>query len=215
MKPSVIILVILLVVALLAAWRFGLFSKKEKKEVKVDNSLPVSKHSEAFNVSMNKALNAYYDLTEAFVNWDTAKVTSTLAAFKITVDSIQIPEMQKDSDIYQTAFTTWGDIKADIQGMQMDTSLYERREDLNGLSDNMFNLLRIVKYDVAKVYYHECPMALNNNESKAFWLSATGDKKNRRNPYLGLHDPKYGKAMLDCGTTRDSIHFSSDTTGKK
>ena len=78
----------------------------------------------------------------------------------------------------------------------------------------MFDLLRVVKYDVAKVYYHECKMALNDNSSSAFWLSATGDRKNRRNPYLGLYHPKYGKAMLDCGDTRDSLNFSADSTGK-
>ena len=97
--------------------------------------------------------------------------------------------------------------------MQLDTSLYEKREALNTLSDNLFNLLRIVKYDVAKVYYHECPMALNNYESSAFWLSTNGDNKSRRNPYLGLHDPKYGKAMLACGSTRDSINFAGASTG--
>jgi hypothetical protein len=209
----VVTLLIVLLIGVIA-WKF-IFPKKDTDQAPKPQGLAVSKHSEAFNVSMNRALNAYYDLTEAFVNWDTAKVTSTLAAFKITVDSIQIPEMKKDSDIYQTAFTTWESIKADVQGMQLDTSLYERREDLNMLSDNMFNLLRIVKYDAAKVYYHECPMALNNNESKAFWLSSTGDRQNRRNPYLGLHDPKFGKSMLDCGTTRDSINFSADTSGKK
>ena len=150
-------------------------------------------------------MNSYYDLTESFVNWDTAKVNSSIAALKIAVDSIRIPEMQKDSAIYETAQSTWESIKSEITGMQLDTSLYEKRESLNMLSDNLFNLLRIVKYDVAKVYYQECPMALNNHESSAFWLSANSETKNRRNPYLGLHDPKYGKAMLTCGTTRDSI----------
>jgi len=215
MKRVLLVVAMLIVILIgVVAWKF-IFPKRSTDQTPKPQGLTVSKHSESFNVSMNRALNAYYDLTESFVNWDTAKVSSSLVTFKTAVDSIQIPEMQKDSDIYQTAFTTWGDIKADIQGMQMDTSLYERREDLNGLSDNMFNLLRIVKYDVAKVYYHECPMALNNNESRAFWLSANGDQKSRRNPYLGLHDPKFGKSMLTCGSTRDSINFSADTSAKK
>ena len=81
------------------------------------------------------------------------------------------------------------------------------------LTDHFYNLLRTVKYDVAKVYYHECPMALNNYESSAFWLSTEGDNKKRRNPYLGLHDPKYGKAMLTCGATRDSINYATSPAG--
>jgi hypothetical protein len=200
-----LLVVVILVIALIGAWYFGLFKGKDMPSGPKPEGLTVSKHSSSFNESMSKAMNSYYDLTESFVNWDTAKVNSSIAALKIAVDSIRIPEMQKDSAIYETAQSTWESIKSEITGMQLDTSLYEKRESLNMLSDNLFNLLRIVKYDVAKVYYQECPMALNNHESSAFWLSANSETKNRRNPYLGLHDPKYGKAMLTCGTTRDSI----------
>lgn len=200
-----LLVVVILVIALIGAWYFGLFKGKDKPSDPKPEGLTVSKHSSSFNESMSNAMNSYYDLTESFVNWDTAKVNSSIAALKIAVDSIRIPEMQKDSAIYETAQSTWESIKSEITGMQLDTSLYEKRESLNMLSDNFFNLLRIVKYDVAKVYYQECPMALNNHESSAFWLSANSETKNRRNPYLGLHDPKYGKAMLTCGTTRDSI----------
>ena len=204
MKKFLLVVVVLLI-ALVGAWYFGLFKGKDKPSGPKPEGLTVSKHSNSFNESMSNAMNSYYDLTESFVNWDTAKVNSSIAALKIAVDSIRIPEMQKDSAIYETAQSTWESIKSEITGMQLDTSLYEKRESLNMLSDNLFNLLRIVKYDVAKVYYQECPMALNNHESSAFWLSANSETKNRRNPYLGLHDPKYGKAMLTCGTTRDSI----------
>ena len=206
----VLFVVTLLIVFLIGiiAWKF-IFPKKDTDQTPKPQGLTVSKHSGEFNQSMNKALDAYYALTESFVNWDTAKVSSSIASFKIAVDSIRIPEMQKDTAIYETAKTQWESIQAEVTGMQADTSLYERREDLNSLSQQMFDLLRIVKYDVSKVYYQECPMALNDHESSAFWLSTNGETKNRRNPYLGLYDPKYGKAMLTCGTTRDSINFSA------
>ena len=214
MKKVLLVITLLIVILVgVVAWKF-IFPKKNMNETPKDQPMIVSKHSESFNASMNKALNAYYTLTESFVNWDTAKVNSSLSSFKMAVDSIRIPEMQKDSAIYETAKSQWESIQAEVNGMQADTSLYERREDLNSLSQQMFDLLRIVKYDLSKIYYHECPMALNNYESSAFWLSTTGDNKSRRNPYLGLYDPKYGKAMLTCGTTRDSISFSADQTSK-
>ncbi len=39
------------------------------------------------------------------------------------------------------AKTFWESIKAEIHGMQLDTSLYEKRESLNMLSDHFYNLL--------------------------------------------------------------------------
>jgi hypothetical protein len=211
---KLLLVVVVLVIALIGAWYFGLFKGKDKPSGPKPEGLTVSKHSSSFNESMSNAMNSYYALTESFVNWDTSKVNSSIAELKISVDSMRIPEMEKDTAaLYETAKTFWESIKAEIHGMQLDTSLYEKRESLNMLTDHFYNLLRTVKYDGAKVYYQECPMALNNYESSAFWLSAEGDNKRRRNPYLGLHDPKYGKAMLTCGATRDSINYATSPAG--
>ena len=212
MKRFVFILIALLVIAFVA-WKF-VFKKKDKPAGPAPQGLTVSKHTDNFNQSVMAAMDSYYKLTESFVNWDTAKINSSLTEFKISVDSIRISEMEKDTAIYPTVQSQWESMKAEIMGMQADTGLYERREDLNSLSQQMFDLLRIVKYDGAKVFYQECPMALNNYESSAFWLSAKSENKERRNPYLGLYDPKYGRAMLTCGTTRDSINFAETSTGK-
>ena len=212
MKKFLLVVVVLLI-ALVGAWYFGLFKGKDKPSGPKPEGLIVSKHSNSFNESMSKALDSYYMLTESFVNWDTVKINASLADLKTSVDSLRIQEMEKDSAIYPTVQSQWESIKAEIGGMQADTALYEKREDLNMLSQQLFDLLRIVKYDAAKVYYQECPMALNNYESSAFWLSANSETKNRRNPYLGLHDPKYGKAMLTCGATRDSINYVTSPAG--
>ena len=205
-KVLLAIVGIILAIIVVVGWRF-IFPKKRGDNGPQPQGLTVSKHSNSFNESMSNAMNSYYTLTESFVNWNTTKINSSLAEFKASVDSLRIQEMEKDSAIYPTVQSQWELIKAEIVGMQADTALYEKRESLNMLSQQMFDLLRIVKYDAAKVYYQECPMALNNYESSAFWLSTEGDPKKRRNPYLGLHDPKYGKAMLTCGATRDSINY--------
>jgi len=181
-RPLLAILGIILAIIVVIGWKF-IFPKKRDDNGLKPQGLTVSKHSSGFNESMSNAMNSYYALTESFVNWDTAKINTSLAELKTSIDSLRIEEMQKD------------------------TAIYEKRESLNMLSQQMFDLLRIVKYDAAKVYYQECPMALNNYESSAFWLSTEGESKKRRNPYLGLHDPKYGKAMLTCGATRDSINY--------
>jgi hypothetical protein len=205
-RPLLAILGIILAIIVVIGWKF-IFPKKRDDNGPKPQGLTVSKHSSGFNESMSNAMNSYYALTESFVNWDTAKINTSLAELKTSIDSLRIEEMQKDTAIYPTVQSQWESIKAEIIGMQADTAIYEKRESLNMLSQQMFDLLRIVKYDAAKVYYQECPMALNNYESSAFWLSTEGESKKRRNPYLGLHDPKYGKAMLTCGATRDSINY--------
>jgi hypothetical protein len=48
-------------------------------------------------------------------------------------------------------------------------------------------------------------MALDNYENAAYWLSTDAEMEKRRNPYLGLHDPKYKSGMLKCGSTKDSV----------
>jgi len=209
MKRVVLAIIgIILAIIVVVGWKF-IFPKKRTDDGPKPVGLTVSKHSSGFNESMSMAMNSYYALTESFVNWDTTKINASLTELKTSIDSLRIQEMEKDSAIYPTVQTQWESIKAEIIGMQADTGLYEKKEDLNMLSQQMFDLLRIVKFDAAKVYYHECPMALNNYESSAFWLSTQGENKTRRNPYLGLHDPKYGKAMLACGATRDSINFAA------
>ena len=212
MKRFLVVLVVLILAALVL-WKF-VFKKDNRPSGLQPQGLTVSKHTDNFNQSMMAAMDAYYALTESFVNWDTAKINSSLAQFKTSVDSIRIQEMEKDTAIYPTVQSQWESIKAEVMGMQADTGLYERKEDLNSLSQQLFDLLRIVKYDAAKVFYQECPMALNNYESSAFWLSAKSENKERRNPYLGLYDPKYGRAMLTCGTTRDSINFGGSSAAK-
>ncbi|HEU5164173.1 MAG TPA: DUF3347 domain-containing protein [Chitinophagaceae bacterium] len=211
-RPLLAIIGIILAIIVVIGWKF-IFPKKRGDNGPQLQGLTVSKHSSGFNESMSNAMNSYYALTESFVNWDTQKINTSLAELKTSIDSLRIQEMEKDSAIYPTVQGQWESIKAEIIGMQADTAIYEKRESLNMLSQQLFDLLRIVKYDGAKVFYQECPMALNNYESSAFWLSTEGDNKKRRNPYLGLHDPKYGKAMLTCGATRDSVNYVTNPAG--
>lgn len=203
MKKFLLILLIIAVAAF-AAWKL-FFQKSKKSSEPAPVVMTVSKHSDEFNQSMLKMMDAYYGLTESFVNWDTAAINQNANGLRLAVDSLKLQEMKKDSAIYPTVENQWNVVKTEVDGLLKDDSISVKRESLNMLSQQIFDLLRVVKYDVAKVYYQECPMALNNYETSGFWLSREADDEKRRNPYLGLHDPKYSKAMLTCGTTRDSV----------
>jgi hypothetical protein len=122
-------------------------------------SLHVSKHSEAFNNSMSAVLNAYYKMTEGFVNWDTVVINSSGKEMQWALDSLKIEELNKDTIIYQTALDPYAHAKAELDAILADPSIAEKRGSLNILSDNLRNLLVIVKYDREKIYWQECPMA--------------------------------------------------------
>lgn len=201
---KIIFLLLALGISVFVLWKY-VFNKEEKSDEPQPVALVVSQHSQEFNKSVMRMLDIYYNLAEAFVNWDTASVSMHSVSLGQAIDSLKLGEMKKDSAIYPTVESQWGILKAEIAGLIADEGLSAKRESLNMFSQQLFDLLRIIKYDAAKVYYHECPMALNNYESSAFWLSQDGSDKARRNPYLGLHDPEYGKGMLICGNTRDSI----------
>jgi len=67
-------------------------------------SLPVSKHSDAFNRSMGDILDAYFRMTEGFVNWDTAVINTSGNELKISLDSLKLEELKKDTTgIYESA----------------------------------------------------------------------------------------------------------------
>ena len=167
-------------------------------------SLPVSKHSDAFNKSMGDILNAYFKMTEGFVNWDTAVINSSCNELKISLDSLKLEELKKDTTgIYESALDPLANSKTEVASILTDPSIAEKRGSLNILSDNLRTLLISVKYDREKIYWQECPMAFGEDRP-GNWLSKT---KVARNPYMGAKDPQYGDKMLNCGGPKDTIKF--------
>ncbi len=167
-------------------------------------SLPVSKHSDAFNKSMGDILNAYYKMTEGFVGWDTAIINTSGNELRISLGSLDLDELKKDTTgIYESALDPLANAKTEVASILADPSIAEKRGSLNILSDNLRTLLIAVKYDRAKAYWQECPMAFGEDRP-GNWLSRTKDV---RNPYLGSKDPQYGDKMLSCGGPKDTIKF--------
>ena len=67
--------------------------KTQKQEVPA-----ASKHSTAFNASIQAALQSYYNLTEAFVKWDSAAVPAAGTDLETKLDSIRLDELSGVSD---------------------------------------------------------------------------------------------------------------------
>jgi len=197
------LLLVLLAVVGLASWFFLVTKKKPKEEVPKDQPVAVSRYSAAFNASIDSFLNTYYGLSEELVNWDSTAVSATAANMDQIIDKIRWDELKNDTVIYATAASYRDEVKNAVQNLTDATNLMAKRQAFHSLSQNMYDLLRTIKFDGSKIYLQQCPMAFNETE-EGLWLSKT---EKIRNPYLGLHHPKYKGSMISCGETKDTLHF--------
>jgi len=176
-------------------------------------SLAVSKHSPAFNQSIQSVLDAYYSMSEGFVTWDTLAVARHANELKTALDSLKIEELKVDTTgIYESALDPVANAKNEIANILKEPSIDKKRTSFNLLSENLRLLFIVVKYDQGKLYWQECPMAFGEGNT-GNWISRTDEV---RNPYLGTQHPKHKDGMLHCGGPKDTINFMlPDTTGKK
>lgn len=194
---------IFVAVVVAAFFIYKIFFKKNKPPREKPIPVSVSKHSDAFNKSVGEVLNAYYAMNNGFVNWDPAVVTKEAENLDIALKALKTDDLKKDSTIYQTILYPYDLAKTNTAGILNSADWTERRRALNDLSDNLRMILLTVKYDQAKTYWNECPMAFGEGQA-ANWLSS---KEEVVNPYLGSKDPKYGNSMLNCGETKATIDF--------
>lgn len=199
-----IVPLLLLLVLALGVWYFAFRNEAPRSEpAPKDQPVAVSKYSAGFNGSVNEALKNYYAVSEALVNWDSVSLSGKVNALKTSLANIKFDELQKDTLIYQTATSYTEGLNNDLDGLLTQNSITEKRRSFHSFSQNFYDLLRTVQFDAGKVYLQECPMAFNDAEA-GIWLS---DRSAIRNPYLGLHHPKYKSGMLECGETKDSLNF--------
>ena len=181
----------------------ALLSCNTSKKQDVAQTKGASKHSNSFNSSVQLAMDSYHNLTEAFVNWDSLEIIRKSGELERKLDSINFFGFNPET--ITAPVDTLNLAKKDLQAMALDKAITDKRHNLNSLTQHLYAFLETVQYDDKKIYLHQCPMAFNDTEP-GDWLSESEDI---RNPYLGLHHPKYGKAMIDCGDTKATIDFTS------
>lgn len=199
------LIMFLAILLLLTGWiRFSTFggdSRSNNNEPKPP-PLSVSKHSEAFNLSVDNVLNAYYKMTDGFVNGDTSVINQSGNSLKITLDSFKVEELKQDSLIYETALQPLENIKSEIASIIADPSMVEKRGSLNIFSNELFTLLSTVRYDRVKLYWLECSAAFGDDKP-GNWLSKT---EQSANPY----------GQKGCTEIKTKINFvPADTTKKQ
>ena len=168
---------------------------KKAEEEKAAEPLTQGTNSSAFNQSFGQVMDNYYHLKDALVlSNDTLAKTSAKKLIAL-VDSLDVQELKSDSSIALMAKGYLDNISAEAKGLVGEKDIEGKRKSFQMISDNMYDLVRTVRYDGEIVYHQFCPMAFN--DQGAFWLSQTSDIKN----------PYFGKKMLTCGEVKDTLNF--------
>ena len=178
------------------------FNGKETHEAE-PKALPitVSEHSNEFNLSLENVLNAYYSMTNAFSKNDVGAINKSSSQLKTALDSLKIDELQKDTLIYQTALDPLANAKVELASILADPAIDEKKGSLNIFSDHLYTFIRIVRYDIAKLYWLECASAFGEDKP-GYWISKTEESSN---PY----------SKENCAAVKTTINFLPADSTKK
>lgn len=155
----------------------------------------VTKHTPAFNTSFENVLNTYYSLKDALVATNAADADQSATLLIQAADSLQLSEITFDSTdvIVPTAKDYLATMNQSATNLVKAKDIEAKRTQFEVISNVLYDLIRTVQYDNAKIYYEFCPMAFDNKG--AYWLSKSPEIKN----------PYFGDKMLTCGEVKDSL----------
>src|SRR5215510_6467277 len=95
---KVLLLLGLILVLVVVYWVF--FKKNRNTTENVEPvPLAVSNKSDAFNTAIANMLGNYYELKDAFVDWDTVKANHAASRLKLQADSLPLSQLKADSTI--------------------------------------------------------------------------------------------------------------------
>lgn len=165
--------------------------------------IALKKHSEAFNTSVDKAIEAYLSIKDAFVDADTTKAKQNTRVFIGLLDSIPVDELKKDTAIVaEAAKASIADIRSNAVSLLSQTDITEMRQDFRMVTEMMYpGFFKTINYEGPKLYLQHCPMAFGEDKG-ADWLSNNVEVVN---PYLGKNHPEFKGSMLHCGEVKDTI----------
>ena len=195
-----IVLVVVFIVACFLAYKL-LSDKPMHQEDHKDEALRISKNSPAFNNAFDSLLGQYFAIRDALVNWDSLGADQAAYRLAVKADSLPTKLLKADTSIILTARSLAASLSGDARGLTGEVGFEGRRQSFNVLTDELYNLVRTVRYDQGVIYHLRCPMAFKDS-IEGFWLSTS---PRIANPYLGNKHPVYKAKMVTCGEVIDSF----------
>jgi hypothetical protein len=153
------------------------------------------KYSAAFGQSLDGMMNSYEALVTAFSKGDTGLIGQQGRTLMASLDSLHFTDFASDTLVYQTATSQLSDTHTELKGLLGEVTLASRRQELNMVSQDLYDLLRTVRYDRKTLYLAECGTGLGEDRP-GDWISAVGDTTRMVNPYVGT---------TGCAQVKDSL----------
>ena len=101
--------------------------------------ITLKKHSEAFNASIDKVVNAYLAIKDAFVTADTATVKMNTALLIGLLDSIPVAELSNDTaSVAEAAKASIADIRSNAVSLLAQKDITEMRQDFRMMTEMMY-----------------------------------------------------------------------------
>lgn len=199
---KLLLVFVLVIIAFALYWYYFRSGKRHDSGPKM-TPIALKKHSDNFNNSINRVVNAYLEMKDAFVEADTTGVKTHAKAFISLLDSIPVDELKNDTAIiYATVVSNIADIKSNAISLNVQTDITEMRRDFSMVTEMMYpSFFKAINYEGPELYLQNCPMAFGE-EQPANWISNSNEVVN---PYLGKNHPEHKDKMLHCGSVKDSL----------
>ncbi len=176
----------------------GGFEGEKAKKLEINSTTPL------FDKSIAAVMAGYFTVKDAFITADTGAAKAAVSSLITAIDSVNMSEIKADTTgIAATVEMFLADVKSHAEKIKTAAAVKDMRLSFYDASQQLYPLLKSIKYKGQNLYWQNCPMAFDD-EKEAYWLDTkTGNA--RTNPYLGKNDPKYGGPMLHCGEDKDSV----------
>ena len=140
---------------------------------------------------LTAVFTAYFEVKDALVQTDATSTAKKASDLSSAINAIKMEKLPMD--VHMVWMKILNDLKQDVNTIADSKDVETQRSNFINLSKNMYDLIKVAKYEVP-VYYQHCPMA--NGGKGANWLSRENVVKN----------PYYGSMMLSCGKVVETIN---------
>ena len=135
-------------------------------------------------------MSNYFILKDAFVLSGSELATKAALGLSQSLEKLKMESLKSNEHVVWIKVEKA--VKLDVSNILNAKNLEKQRSYFISLSQNMYELAKVVNLDKT-VYYQHCPMA--NDGKGANWLSKENAVKN----------PYYGNMMLTCGKTVETL----------